>query len=106
MCDRPPTWWPSRLAGRVLDRVPQRAYAPGMTKLGVFVSLALVLFTALPAEIQGATNIPRIGLLDYARFWDPLIQRLSELGYVEGRTIVFEYRASEGRPERLPALAQ
>jgi putative ABC transport system substrate-binding protein len=31
---------------------------------------------------------------------------LRELGYVEGRTIVFEYRVSEGRTERLPTLAQ
>ena len=27
------------------------------------------------------------------------------MGYVEGRTIAIEYRLSEGRPERLPALA-
>jgi hypothetical protein len=27
------------------------------------------------------------------------------VGYVEGRTIAIEYRLSEGRPERLPALA-
>ena len=30
---------------------------------------------------------------------------LRELGYVEGRTIIIEYRSAEGRAERLPALA-
>jgi putative ABC transport system substrate-binding protein len=31
---------------------------------------------------------------------------LSELGYIEGRNIAFEYRLAETRPERLPALAK
>jgi len=50
-------------------------------------------------------RIPRVGLLDYAEFWDPLREALAEMGYVEGQTIVFEYRASGGRGERLPSLA-
>jgi putative ABC transport system substrate-binding protein len=32
-------------------------------------------------------------------------QGLRDLGYVEGRTLVIEYRSAEGKPERLPALA-
>jgi len=32
-------------------------------------------------------------------------QGLRELGYVEGRSIVIEYRYAEGQPDRLPALA-
>jgi len=71
-----------------------------------FVSGALALLAApLAAEAQQAAKVPRIGLLDYARFWDPLLETLNELGYVEGRTITFEYRSSEGRSERLQALA-
>jgi putative tryptophan/tyrosine transport system substrate-binding protein len=60
----------------------------------------------LPVEGQEAAKAPRIGLLDCGKFWDPLLQRLNELGYIEGRTIIFEYRASQGVSERLPALAQ
>jgi putative ABC transport system substrate-binding protein len=30
---------------------------------------------------------------------------MRELGYVEGRTVVFEARGADGKPERLPALA-
>jgi putative ABC transport system substrate-binding protein len=32
-------------------------------------------------------------------------QGLRELGYVEGRSVVFERRYADGRPDRLPALA-
>jgi hypothetical protein len=32
------------------------------------------------------------------------VQRLSELGWIEGRTIAIEYRWSEGRRERLPEI--
>ena len=35
----------------------------------------------------------------------PLLERLHELGYGEGKNMTFEYRSAEGRPERLPQLA-
>ena len=72
----------------------------------VLTSLAGALAAPLAAEAEQAGKVWRIGLLDYGKFWDPLLQKLSELGYVEGRTIVFEYSTSDGQPERLPALAQ
>jgi putative ABC transport system substrate-binding protein len=65
-----------------------------------------LLAVSLVAEGQHAGKVPRVGLLNYEEFWSPLLQKLAELGYVEGRTIEVEYRASGGRPERLPALAQ
>jgi len=59
---------------------------------------------SLAAEAQPATTIWRIGLLtDFA--WEPLRQGLRELGYVEGKDIVFELRRSHGRSDRWPALA-
>jgi putative ABC transport system substrate-binding protein len=33
------------------------------------------------------------------------VQRLGELGFVEGRNLVIDYRATEGRTDRLPELA-
>jgi putative tryptophan/tyrosine transport system substrate-binding protein len=73
-----------------------------------FLLTALASAIASPRIVgaQQIAKVPRIGLLDYARFWDPLLEKLAELGYVEGQTIIFEYRASAGRPERLPTLAQ
>jgi putative tryptophan/tyrosine transport system substrate-binding protein len=67
-------------------------------------ALAAPLAAPLGAEAQPSTTISRIGLLtDLA--WEPLREGLSELGYVEGRNIVFELRRSEGQSERWPALA-
>ncbi len=36
---------------------------------------------------------------------DAFLQGLRDLGWVEGKTIVIEYRWAEGRPDRLPDLA-
>jgi putative ABC transport system substrate-binding protein len=48
---------------------------------------------------------PLIGIIDDAPIWDHFRQGLSDLGYVEGRDIVFEYRSAEGQPDRLAAVA-
>src|SRR5215467_3985339 len=58
---------------------------------------------------QPPTNIPRIGYL-MTRFLDPvrseaLRQGLRELGYVEGKNIIIEWRSAEGKLDRLPARA-
>ena len=108
------TSWASRRRGGAWDssRSPNRTAAEyhraAMLNRRRFLQAVSASLLPAPrgAEAQQAGKVPRIGLLDYAKFWDPLLQRLGELGYVEGRTVVFEYRASEGRTEQLPALAQ
>jgi putative ABC transport system substrate-binding protein len=44
-----------------------------------------------------------------ATTWSPwtaaFLKRLGELGWIEGRTVVIEYRWSEGRPERVAEVA-
>jgi putative ABC transport system substrate-binding protein len=58
---------------------------------------------------QQPTKIPRIGYL-IGRSLDPvrseaLRQGLREFGYIEGKTIVIEWRSAKGKLDRLPALA-
>jgi len=63
------------------------------------------------AQAQQTAKVPRIGYLTAAHLTaipariEALRQGLRELGYVEGKTIVIEWRSSEERPDRLPALA-
>ncbi len=60
---------------------------------------------------QQATKVPRIGFLAVgsregrAFLIEGFLQGLRERGYVEGQNIVIEYRFSEDRNDRLPALA-
>ena len=74
--------------------------------------LALGLLAApLTADAQQAKNVPRIGYLSatspsaLAGWSEAFRQGLRELGYVEGKNIVVEYRYAEGKFDRLPDLA-
>jgi putative ABC transport system substrate-binding protein len=60
-------------------------------------------------EAQQPKRVPRIGYLGGP---PPLLERreafrqgLRELGYIEGKNIVIEWRSGEGKSERVPALA-
>ena len=46
-----------------------------------------------------------IGLADAESFKKELREGLSEVGYVEGQNIAFEFRSAEGKLDRLPELA-
>ena len=37
--------------------------------------------------------------------WEAFREAMTELGYVEGKSVVYEYRSAEGQLERLPQLA-
>ena len=80
-------------------------------KLGSFALWAMLFTLCFPAEAQQPKKIPRIGFLtgvssptNSARH-EAFRQGLRELGYVEGKNIVIEYRSAEGKFDRLPALA-
>jgi len=65
----------------------------------------------LAARAQQSGKLPKIGLLSSGApavqgQWVPaFVQRLRELGWIEGRTVVLEVRWAEGRPERFTEIA-
>ena len=73
--------------------------------------VAITLLCGCDMPGQRAAKVPRIGFLAVgsregrAFLIEGFLQGLREHGYVEGRNILIEYRSSEGRNERLPALA-
>jgi putative ABC transport system substrate-binding protein len=76
--------------------------------IGLLVLLALgLLFAPLSAHAQPPAKGPRIGVL--ATYdWPPFgafRQGLHDLGYIEGHNLVLEYRWTEGKNDRFPALA-
>jgi putative ABC transport system substrate-binding protein len=63
---------------------------------------------SFPVEAQQPTKIPRIGYLggnSPNTRSESFRQGLRELGYVEGKNIVIEWRHHEGKLDRLPTLA-
>src|SRR5262245_49862229 len=65
----------------------------------------------LAAGAQQAAKLPTIGFLGgtspsvVSQSVAAFVQRLHELGWVEGRSVAIEYRWTEGRSERLAAVA-
>jgi putative ABC transport system substrate-binding protein len=72
----------------------------------------LITAGALPAapfaDAQQVAKIARLGFLRNsatAHLREAFVQGLRDLGYVEGRNLMIEYRHAEGKLERFPALA-
>jgi ABC-type uncharacterized transport system substrate-binding protein len=70
---------------------------------------AMLFVLCVPATAQQPKKVPRIGYLGGP---PPLLERreafrqgLRELGYIEGKNIVIEWRSGEGKSEHIPALA-
>src|SRR6266480_6866439 len=85
----------------------RRDFVPAVVAL-----LALGVAAApLAAEAQQAGKVYRIGYLStptresVAHGVDAFLRKLRELGWVEGRNLIIEYRWAEGNVERLPDLA-
>ena len=77
----------------------------------IWLLVNFIVVSVSVAQAQQTTKIPRIGYLSGASRstnaprMESFRQGLSELGYVEGKNTIIEYRSAEGKFDRLPALA-
>ena len=83
-----------------------------MKKNITVLNLCAMLFAlCLPAQAQQTGKVSRIGFLGAASAsaltgqLDAFRQGLRELGYIEGKNIVVEYRYADGKVDRVPELA-
>jgi ABC-type uncharacterized transport system substrate-binding protein len=83
-----------------------------MNSKSLFWLLATILLTTAPiADAQQPAKVPRIG---YVTVTDDLSspspnleafrQGLRDLGHVDGKSLIIEFRSAEGKPDRIPSL--
>ncbi len=76
---------------------------------GVITVVVTFAMCGAAAMAQQPAKVPRIGLLRPDSLANPMVevfrQALRDLGYLEGKNIVIEYRYAEGKLDRLPDLA-
>ena len=82
-----------------------------MSKNVIYLALSVLLLAlGFPVEAQQPAKVPRIGVLRGDSSQNPPVetfqQAMRDLGYVEGKNIVIEYRYAEGKVDRLPKLAE
>ena len=86
----------------------RRRSLPSITTL---VAALLIVCASEHAWAQARDSMPRVGMLTPApsatakAAWDAFRAAMTELGHVEGKNVVYEYRSAEGQLERLPQLA-
>jgi putative tryptophan/tyrosine transport system substrate-binding protein len=79
--------------------------------LGLSVIAFVLVVTGVVAQAQQPTKVPRVGWLTAASLTaisfrtEAFRQGLRELGYVEVKNIVIEWRSPEGKPDLMPTLA-
>ncbi len=82
-----------------------------MTKKIILLALCSLLLAPCSAAAQQPKKVPRIGYLsassaaEAAVRTDAFRRGLRDLGYVEGKNLILEFRYAEGKFDRLPALA-
>ncbi len=82
-----------------------------MKKLNLSLLFGVIVSLSFSAEAQQSKKIPRVGYLTVASLSanaarvNAFRQGLRELGYIEGKNIVIEWRSADGKAERQEALA-
>jgi putative tryptophan/tyrosine transport system substrate-binding protein len=76
----------------------------------VLLLIGFILSPIKPAEAQQPGKVARVGYVSVrgASSQAPLLeafkQGLRELGYIEGKNVIIEYRFAEGKRERVPSM--
>jgi putative ABC transport system substrate-binding protein len=89
----------------------QKSKIQNLKWVGIAALAVAFVMCAAAAQAQQPTKVPRIGYLSgsppfsIAERIEAFRQGLRELGYMEGKNIVIEWRSAEGKRDRLPALA-
>ena len=96
---------------RVLNDSFAMEFKSPFRNLKFAILIAALLFTlCYPAEAQQQAKVARLGEIRASTNLSPrsklFHEALQGLGYIEGKNIAFEYRLSEGKLDRLPALAE
>ena len=79
-------------------------------KIAIWLLTAVLLTTVSLSEAQQTKKMPRLGFLGNStpaleeNLVGPFREGLRDLGYVEGKNILIEYRWAEGKYERFPTL--
>ena len=79
--------------------INRRAFISGLTLAAVGTPRAV--------GAQQAAKVYRVGLVSMGgdpRWWQPVLDALRELGYIEGRNLAVKRAFARGRPEDLPGL--
>ena len=81
------------------------------TKIIVVVAIGLILGLVHIAPAQQPTKIPRLGLVSGSgdpktseRYVEAFRQGLRDLGYIDGRNILIDFRSMEGTVDSIPSL--
>src|SRR5262245_31084311 len=82
-----------------------------ISKIFIGLLTPLLLTVVSPADAQQPTKIPRIGYIsgtgsqsDPGPYVEALRQGLRDLGHIDGKNVVIEYRGAEGKPDLYASL--
>jgi putative ABC transport system substrate-binding protein len=102
-----------RVSDSCTDKRPRglKSKIKNLKSVGIVTLIIAFVICGAAVEAQQPAGIPRIGILigssasSVSARVETFRQRLRDLGYVEGKNIVIEYRYAEGNVERLADLA-
>jgi putative ABC transport system substrate-binding protein len=96
------------MAVHLVPRQPSDGVQRRQALLGI-AGFAVLQAAPLRLLAQPGAKIPVIGLLDAGMrlsWWKAFRQQMGELGYLDGKGILYEARYAQGNLDRLPALAE